>query len=391
MILAAVLMMMAPGAVNGGVLPQTLHLPDTTVSPVEVEKRKKRPAPDATINMASTADADVALVGIWPASAYHNTADGAVRLRCWIDVHGLAERCDVADERPAKLGFGKAALELRPTIKLAPTMGPNGPIGSYKIIAVVFRAPDERFDMARFAENHKDPSTMAIQDVHDYFQSGHRAPLPMRKVTMLDNPVWVSAASFDDLAAAYPGRPGPGEGYAVDHCMVRPDGSLENCQSIKEEPAGHGFGKAALGLAAKFRISAEVAQTPHKDELWVDIPIRFPNAKELADREVSAPSWVQVFDTKAGQKVFPPEAAANGVTSGRGVARCNVGQDGALVACAPEGGDPEGQGFSEAAAKLAATMKMNLWSSDGAPVQGAVVRVPIRLNLKAAATTTPGN
>ncbi len=49
---------------------------------------------------------------------------------------------------------------------------------------------------------------------------------------------------------------------------------------------------------------------------------------------------------------------------------------------APEAGDPDGLGFSEAAAKLASTMRMNLWSADGAPVEGGVVHIPIRLNLK---------
>jgi len=29
-------------------------------------------------------------------------------------------------------------------------------------------------------------------------------------------------------------------------------------------------------------------------------------------------------------------------------------------------------------------MKMNLWSADGAPVEGGVVHIPIRLNLKGA-------
>ena len=60
------------------------------------------------------------------------------------------------------------------------------------------------------------------------------------------------------------------------------------------------------------------------------------------------------------------------------MARCHVGADGALVDCAPDLGDPEGQGFSEAAAKLASTMKMNLWSSDGAQVEGALVYIPLR-------------
>jgi hypothetical protein len=80
--------------------------------------------------------------------------------------------------------------------------------------------------------------------------------------------------------------------------------------------------------------------------------------------------------------VFPPEAAAQGLSSGRGVARCVVAVDGGLTDCTPEVGDPDGMGFSEAAAKLASTMKMNPWSADAAPVDGAVVRVAIRLNLK---------
>ena len=55
--------------------------------------------------------------------------------------------------------------------------------------------------------------------------------------------------------------------------------------------------------------------------------------------------------------------------------------DGALTACAPEPAEPSGLGFSEAAVRLASTMaKMNLWSADGAPVQGGVVHIPIRLS-----------
>ena len=301
MILLA-LMMMAPVPANGNaVLDQMRQRNIDTVSPVTVngENKKKLPKPDATINSASSSE-EATLVGIWPSTAYHQAVDGKVRLKCWVDVHGLAEKCDVTNESPSKLGFGKAALEMRPTIKLPPTMGPNGPVAAYKTIAVNFRAPDVRFDYAAAAKFHADhsASSMAFEDPHDYMQGG-RNSLPMRKVTMLDNPVWSSAASFDDLAAAYPGKPGRGEGYAVDHCMVKKDGSLDSCQTIKEEPEGHGFGKAALTLAPKFRISAEVAQTPHADELWVDIPIRFPNAEELAERKTSAPSWIQLLDPKS--------------------------------------------------------------------------------------------
>ena len=97
-----------------------------------------------------------------------------------------------------------------------------------------------------------------------------------------------------------------------------------------------------------------------------------------------APAWLTSLDPKKTPKLFPPEAVTAGLTTGRGVARCTVAADGTMTACAPEAGDPDGLGFSEAATKLASTMKMNLWSSDGAPVAGGVVRIPVRLNLKPA-------
>jgi hypothetical protein len=62
-----------------------------------------------------------------------------------------------------------------------------------------------------------------------------------------------------------------------------------------------------------------------------------------------------------------------------------VGLGGLITDCAPEAGEPDGLGFSEAAAKLATGMKMNLWAADGSPVEGGVVHIPIRLNLKAVA------
>jgi hypothetical protein len=97
-----------------------------------------------------------------------------------------------------------------------------------------------------------------------------------------------------------------------------------------------------------------------------------------------APAWLTSFDAKAAPRLFPPEAVAQGLATGRGVARCTVGAGGALAACVPEPGDPDGLGFSEAAAKLASGMKMNLWSADDAPVEGGVVHIPVRLNLKSA-------
>ena len=209
-------------------------------------------------------------------------------------------------------------------------------------------------------------------------------PSSLYKATEITDPVWTEAATFDDLAAAYPVGAGGTEGYAAARCRVRRDGGMEGCALIKEAPDDQGFGKAALHLAeTRFKVDPGLAAHQHTPVL-VDIPVRFPTRQELADRTVMAPSWLTGLDPAATPKLCPPEAVAQGLTTGRGVARCTVGPGGALTACVPEPGDPDGLGFSEAAAKLAGGMKMNLWSNDAAPVEGGVVHIPVRLNLKTA-------
>ncbi|MFL5297351.1 MAG: TonB family protein [Phenylobacterium sp.] len=362
--------------------------PVKQVSPVVVT-----PAPKIAANIDVAGDEESGghdFVAIWPATAYHTGYDGEVTLSCLVDVHGLAERCRVAAETPQNRGFGKAALELRPTFKLKPATGPDGaPVNATMALHITFKAPKR--DVLGM-----EGSNAAVRSIHDSENliASQRSmagnPLAMRDVTMVDDPVWAQAAGFDDLARAYPAKGAGLEGYVAAHCMVERSGgeagALRSCQVIKESPEGHDFGKAALSLTSKFRIApAALVRAPHGTPLWVDIPIRLVPPAQAQDRTVMAPLWLAGFDTRTAPRVFPPEAAASGLTTGRGVARCKVGPDGAMSDCVPEPGEPDGLGFSEAAAKLASAMRMNLWSADGAPVQGGVVHIPIRLNLKGAA------
>jgi hypothetical protein len=339
-----------------------------TVSGVTVTPLKKSTPADMKIDSSAGQDGLEPADVFWPATAYQIGLNGKVRLRCLIDIHGLAERCEVASEEPAGKGFGRAALQIRSTFRLPPA-GPDGPTTAIKVIEVDFKAPDRNFDMGQILKGNT-------------FHQGNG--LRMMEVTMLDFPIWTRAATFDDLAAAYPAKAGGKEGYAVAHCEVRRAGELHGCVIIKEMPEGREFGRAALGLADKFRVEPRLAQTHVKGKLMVDLPVRFPAPDELARRTVMAPTWITGFDASRAPGLFPPEAAAKGLTTGRGVARCSVAADGALAACTPEPADPDGLGFSEAAVKLAGTMKMNLWGADGAPVEGGAVHVPIRLNLKGA-------
>jgi TonB family protein len=343
--------------------------------------------PDATVNSAGGADAAGDAVAIWPRRAYHREASGRVTLSCRVDAHGLAEWCRVIAESPAGQGFGRAALEMRPTFKLTPVQGPDGPITAMMTVNVGFKAPATEFDSdgtgAATAANTMGAAPVVSGSVH-----GNR--LQMRAVVMVDNPVWVAAANFDDLARAYPAKGGGVEGYVATHCQVvrsgHDAGALQHCQLLKELPKGQGFGQAALSLMPKFRVMpAVLARAPTDAPLWVDVPVRLTPPQTLAERTVKAPIWLLNVDPDEAPKVFPPEAAAKGLTTGRGIARCTVAADGTIASCVPEPGEPDGLGFSEAAAKLATAMRMNLWSADGAPVEGGVVHIPIRLNLKGGA------
>jgi hypothetical protein len=344
-----------------------------------ISPQPKTPPPvDVTISMDGSDEAGGGQrVTIWPTHAFTRGANGRVTLTCLIDVHGLAERCRVAYEQPQGMGFGAAALELQPTLKIPPAKAPDGqPVARQMNIALNFKAPDMETDLQQFES--------ALGSGHAANLSVQHQPLAMRHVVMMNHPVWIEAPSFDDLEKAYPARGGGVEGYAVAHCEVQRTGLLTRCVAAKELPVRLGFAPAAVKLAAKFKVSPEVMKyAPHGDPIEVDIPIRFtpPGA---ADRTVSAPSWIAGVDPDRAPKLFPPEAAAKGVTSGRGVVRCQVTADGTMAGCAPETAEPEGLGFAEAAVKLASTMRMNLWSADAAPVEGGVVHVAIRLNLGSA-------
>jgi TonB family protein len=369
--------------------------PPRTVSPVIVQpapSTKIEAHPDATVDSPGGADDAIGeYVAIWPRRAHNAGKGGHVTLSCLIDIHGLAEWCKVAAESPAGQGFGAAALELRPTFKVKPDQGPDGPIAAVKTINVGFKAPDLQMDFSQFEtelKRRQGGSELGQRAPMDIPMSGNR--LAMRSITMVDDPVWVTAPTFDDLARAYPADGGGVEGYAVAHCRVERAGAsagvLHGCVVIKSDPHRPDFAGAALSLTSKFRIlPAALAKAPRDAPLFVNVPIRLPPPDQIADRTVKAPIWLLNVDPATAPKVFPPEAAARGLTTGRGVARCTVATDGTMTACAPETGDPDGLGFSEAAAKLASAMQMNLWSADGAPVEGGVVHIAIRLELKAGA------
>ncbi len=387
--LLLILALFAGGPLQENLIPKTpppsdpaSHEPaGRTVSPITVTgKTDKGERVDIVIDMPSDDTARGEFVSIWPVRAYRNGTEGRVTLSCRINIHGLAEVCGVKSESPEGQGFGAAAMQLRPTFKLKPIKGPDGPIEAQVDIAVKFHPPRRELNVQNLqkgdnAFDRGDPKNNVILTNRTFIGN----PMAAHTVTMLSKPVWAAAPGFDDVAHAYPVKAAGAEGYVVAHCQVMPAGDLKRCVSVKETPDGVGFAKAALTLTDKFKVVPELSTTPDRAELWVDIPIRLPLPDAQADRTVTQPTWLKGVETAAAP-AFPARAAAQGVKSGIGVAQCVVGPDGAMVQCAPGPGAPDGLGFSEAVASLASTLKVALWSPDAGPVYGGQIRVEMRID-----------
>ncbi len=62
---------------------------------------------------------------------------------------------------------------------------------------------------------------------------------------------------------------------------------------------------------------------------------------------------------------------------------CTVRHDGGLTACEVVSEQPAGLGFGDAALIVAGVMEMNPWTAQGTPVDGARIKLPVRLELPA--------
>jgi hypothetical protein len=255
-------------------------------------------------------------------------------------------------------------------------------------IAVEFRRKDVDNSIRQVENGMPRPGTGTPQDgasapaVPRFENDGSgiavfHTPLQARRVTLMDSRGWASAPGFDELAAAYPAEGGGVEGYVVVHCKMDPKGALNHCMAAQETPTGHGFGKAAVALAPRFRVSPEVmASAPKGAPVEVDVPVRFPPPAEARDRTVHAPIWVTGYDLPTLLRDFNPPGARPASPGAQ--VKCQVGADGGLVGCETELTSPDGAAYDRAAVALASKLRMTLWSAEAGPVAGGVVHLIIK-------------
>jgi len=385
-------LVLAVALAAAGAAAAAIQSPNELTPLVIIAPPKNAPPSDVTVAVGADQEfGGMQAVSIWPKGALATRANGWVTLKCEVDAHGLAESCRVIFESPAGRGFGGAALALRPTFKLKPKVGPDGPVATTMNIAVAFRAPETESNL-----NQVQATTMQVapSDSSPVFNVGghevnasnliiYHNPVATRSITMLSGATWAQAPGFDELDAAYPAEGAGVEGYVVAHCQVQKTGQLKGCVAVKELPIRHGFAHAALALIPRFQVSSEtMAEAPKGAPIEVDVPIRFPTPAAAKDHTVRAPIWLAGADPQSVLREVPLPALKP--KSPGAVVQCQVGDTGALTACAIELTSPDGIDYDEAAVKFASRLKMNLWSAEAGPVRGGVAHIPVRPDMAAA-------
>lgn len=269
---------------------------------------------------------------------------GKALLRCQVVRGGRLEACQIRRESPQGAGFGAAAVTLARSFRV-----------------------DTQSEASRTGE----------------------LDLPIGFATALNDneaPVagpWLAAPGFADVAAVYPDIGGGVAGQVVLHCALERDGAMRSCKTLYLKPTDREFDVAADKLVRLFRMQIDPSLLRGHQAMVANVVMSLapPYGDDAKARRISDPVWLATPDAALLAQLFPAQAAQKSVHAGQGVADCTVAADGALQACHAFGdGEPPGLGFSEAAAKAAAAMRMSPWTDAGGPVDGALVRIPIRFD-----------
>ncbi|HEX3919497.1 MAG TPA: TonB family protein [Caulobacteraceae bacterium] len=304
------------------------------------------------------------LVQYFPADA--RGATGKVLVQCVVTDRGAVEKCAVNKETPTGHGFGAAALAMTQLFQMRPMTLDGLPVGGGQVLIPI------GFEGNNGVGGDNTPSMMSLR--------------------LLSNAPFTAVPTLAAMSSAFPrGAIGKApSGHVVLRCGLRKDGTLSGCDPIADDPAGRGFDSAALALSKTFRVWI-LPEWGNISSLRVDIPFDFRDPGQQAPPlEIYDPIWLQSYNPQALAALFPQAAVKAGILDGRATVVCSVVHDGSLNDCSVTSETPAGLGFGSAALQIAAVMKMNPWTRQGAPVEGGRIRLPIHLVLPPAAAPAAG-
>ena len=182
-------------------------------------------------------------------------------------------------------------------------------------------------------------------------------------------PQFTASVPADKMKAAFP-KGATESGQAALDCVAATGGKLVDCKVAKEEPAGQGFGAAALSVVGYERIKPKDSDGASV----VGRPVR-THFSFLAPGDAN-PNWLRKPTAQDIANVFPKKALADGV-GGRAVIGCDVTVEGFLQNCKVLSESPKDYAFGAAGLQITPQLRMTPMMRGGKPVPGGTVNIPI--------------
>lgn len=181
------------------------------------------------------------VVAAYPEKARAAKVGGVATLQCEVRDEEF-RRCQVIREEPKGMGFAAAARSLVGKFRTQPTGADGKAVNA--TIQIPFAFSPEMLDAAR--------------------------------PPVIGKPTWAKLPTAETLRAAFPADAGAGGTVRVRlGCRVEQGGSVSGCEVAGEEPAGRGYGAAALKIASEFKLDTWTVEGFPTVGGTVNIPVRF--------------------------------------------------------------------------------------------------------------------
>jgi TonB family protein len=297
---------------------------------------------------------------VYPRKAASLGISGRGTIKCVVNLQGLLQACSIVSESPPGRGFGAAAIALAPTFLMTPATRNGQPVESEVRIPVGFGT-----------------------------ENGVANILPNELI--IGAPAWSQTPSVTEILAQIDKKVGDkfADGKVIFQCRLnKVTGKLSECDLANASPGMSQFRDVANALVPKFQADQKTLTDirarfdPTETDADVFLPFAFPDMASpgWGKRYITHVQWAHPYDPPpAGQPTLPEAAVKAGLKDGLATVDCQIGSEGALSGCDVISESTPGVGLGGLAKTIAEGWVANRWTEEGLPVDGARVRLPIKM------------